>query len=345
MKGLLYLLLVVIVVSSACLGASSGKSKTQIESKDLVVVNSYDFFPSSSINPGDNLVVRMEIENVGQINTPIEFGDKYGSKVLYDFCKGLYTYMESASVIGASVIDPENVDEKGKSKSLKLTEYNGNNAQINLDVDKSAIVQWTLKAPDKEQLLNLNHQCNFKFKVSYGAAAKTNTFIYFASPLELAQRIYTKDDLKFIGDNIATYGPVFVNFETPAQPIAANGEKSWTFFVNIKNIGSGTADISNLEIKLPDNYAVAEADMGESCKNAFKLDPKKPNTLILKSAVESPSNTDYLKISKQSTSRIPCSLKTPDVSILQPFQFVSTADYKYSLRQEQVVKVGREESI
>ena len=90
--------LALIVLLSGCL---RGGISTEIVSTDMLNIKSIDVFPANQVQPGDTIVVRMEVENVGQEATYLLVDsdsnntegnkDKWnGDYLLMDHCSTLY---------------------------------------------------------------------------------------------------------------------------------------------------------------------------------------------------------------------------------------------------------------
>ncbi|MBU4245478.1 MAG: hypothetical protein ABIF85_07090 [Nanoarchaeota archaeon] len=282
-----------IIFAAGCL--ESGKTKTQIVSKDMLKIKSIDIFPANTVQPEDAIIIRMEVENVGQESTYLlidkdantrgsqaELNPKWnGDYLLIDHCPSLYNANSKQSGVrdadfqilsGATCVqlyaNPATPDLD--APLIPLVKDNSGNpigavmingiietftgkpvtaCYLKIPSGQSHTVQWAMKAPSSEKIAEMTHKCTFKFQTAYSAKAITNTYVYFADPIEVAQRLYTKKDMTLVGDNIASYGPVAVNF-APAepQPIPARMDSEWTVFLNVRNVGEGIAEVSNLDI-------------------------------------------------------------------------------------------------
>lgn len=314
MRRFLFVLLIALVVSaSACTGIGSGKSTTKIESKDLVKINKLDIFPGTTVKPEDIVQIRMEVENIGQVPVDIDVGDlTKGEKVLYDYCPYVFTKTTTPMDIFGSY-------------DTKETMSNVPSEKIRVQPGRNVIFQWEFQARKAESLFNLNTECTLGTKVTYHAQAKTTTYIYFSSPSEISQKVYTGEDLNQKGDNIASHGPVAVNVETPPQPITGStgtSPRTWHVFLNVKNVGSGIASVEEMNFTIPNDVTLRDAG---ACKLANETG------LATLSINGSGKDKDLLKVGLGSTSKVPCTLPAPPVDILQSYRFESSAIYKYDV--------------
>lgn len=257
-------LIVLVVVTAGC----AGTKKTEIVSSDMLKINGdIDIFPSKTVNPDDTIIIRMEVKNVGQdkVWMRIDGKDGYdnsgaykpetltGDYILIDHCESLYKYGDKApadfKILTAGKCEKNMVENK------KIKDGDGKplgGCYLKFDEGQSHTFQWSLKAPGNDAIAKMTNKCTFKFQTAYAATAQTNTYVYFADPLEVAQRLYSGKDMNLAGDNIAAYGPVAVNFETAEpQPIAARSEAGakWTVYLNMRNVGGGIASVNSMNIE------------------------------------------------------------------------------------------------
>ncbi len=338
-------LIAIIVFSSGCLGG--GTTKTEVISDDMLEIKEpIDIFPSSNVRPGDNLVIKMAVKNVAQsdayllVDTDAKKGEQGfdGDYLLTDRCNPLYQLNDQMKTIAKCAALPDNVPQIPDTDALT-------SCYVRISPGGSQTFEWNIKAPQESDIMKMQNVCNFKFQAAYSAKAETNTYVYFASPLEVAQSQYTDKDMNLKGDNLATYGPVAINFGTGApQPISAarKGEDAdtWTVYLNIKNVGKGIADINDLEIALPKGIEKTEQNCKLLKDILQEINTKKctenANTDVCKELINS---RDAFKIYRTSTSRIMCELTSPkDVAILTPFKFTTTAYYTYRQMLEVPIK-------
>jgi len=264
---MLYIALALIIFLAGCV--DSGRTKTEIISKDMLKIKSIDLFPSKDLQPEDTLVIRMEVENLGQESTYLlvdknsnvisnKNPDWNGDYLLIDHCSSLYNantdtelkdaefqILSGGTCITITPSTPLVKDSSGK-------EISGTACYLNIPPGQSHTFQWSMKAPSSKKIADMTQKCTFKFQIAYAAKAVTNTYVYFADPIEVAQRMYTQKEMSLAGDNIASYGPIAVNF-VPAepQPIPAKADGKWTVFLNVKNVGTGLANVDALNLGIP----------------------------------------------------------------------------------------------
>ncbi len=274
---MLYIALLFVIFLAGCL--DDGRTTTEIKSKDMLTIKSIDIFPSKDLQPGDTIIVRMEVENVGQESTHLLVDkstsdskalDWNGDYLLIDHCPSLYNANSNAGLKDAdfqilsggtcaTLCDPADsackIPQVGDSDGVRI---GGTACYLKIPSGQSHTFQWSMKAPSTDKIADMTHKCTFKFQIAYASKAVTNTYVYFADPIEVAQRIYTKKDMSLVGDNIASYGPVAVNFETAEpQPIPARTNsdgtpEKWTVFLNLRNVGTGLTDVSAIDLLRPE---------------------------------------------------------------------------------------------
>ncbi len=259
----------IVIFLAGCLGG--GRTKTEVVSKDMLKIKSIDIFPSKEVQPKDTIVIRMEAENMGQEDSYL-LVDKdakdskdenwNGDYLLIDHCSTLYSQDKKDSEFqilsgGRCITLDDNVPMVKDSGGSKIK---GDACYLKISPQQSQTFQWTMKAPTDDEIAKMTQKCMFKFQTAYAAKAVTNTYVYFADPLEVAQRLYTKKEMSLAGDNIASYGPVAVNF-VPAepQPVPAKRGGTWTVFLNMMNVGEGIADVNDLKMSLG---SITKANVG-----------------------------------------------------------------------------------
>lgn len=357
----IFILLSMIFLSVLVAGCS-GEKKTDVVSTDLLVIGDITTIPSETVKPGDTIVIRMDVENVGQTDvwmlvdkdSKTSTDPKFdGDMVLVNFCYPIY----KIDAAGFQVVSktptalctlPTEADMVKALPSIK--DVTGpNSCYLKFRPGETHVFQWRIKAPSKEMIAEMTNECKFNFQAIYGSVAKTFTYVYFAKPGELAQRIYTDKEMTLAGDNIASYGPVVTNFETDAQPIRSGTNDEWTVFMNLKNLGSGIAKIQNMYLSSVDTTMKLKAtttcelyDGGEVgfflSRSDIEKDLKTAKdggcTLVSKGV----NVCDYfnnllnkLEIFVTESSRVSCTVKAPDgISIMQPYKFKALAMYSYS---------------
>jgi hypothetical protein len=335
----LFSVIMLVLIISGCIDTGT---TTKIESKDLLKINNIEIFPSQTVSPETELTIRMEIENVGQEqvfylvdNNEHNKDNVDGDALLYDHCPLIYTLdktiKDSFKVIsGKSKYCEENppTDTKGNPIFEDPT-IDG----VNIDTGCYSIIrsgdihmfQWNIKAPSLEKTLGITNKCDFKFQVKYLAKAETNSYIYFADPAEIIQRLYTDKDLSVKGDNIATYGPVAISLETPPQPIPIGGR--FTLYFTFKNVGKGIAKLKGTE----NNFELSSEIDTDDWKTEKKVCKGKIN-----------KKDTPIQIYGKDSSRISCSFNAPKISILKPFKFTSEAIYEYGLTETKTVTTLKE---
>lgn len=325
MQKTLYILLLAAVLVAGC---ASGDT-TVAQNRELLRISSLTVTPGTVVSPGETMTVRMKLDNVGQedvkfVNTKTSGGTTTDAPIAN--VDGLYNILYDTCTI--------------YKKSDKVTPivdgFTTDNSYLVLKPGNSAILEWTIGAPSETQIANMQHECNFKFQISYKALAKTYTYVYFANPDEKNQRIYTNKDMNLRGENIANFGPVYINFETAQeQPIKgkpATGDSAWTFYVTAKNIGEGIGRITDgtLAVQLPNKEFTKSKDKETSedkCKDFGDITgPDDKKTMGV-------ANDDgsRLKLYSKQSSRFSCTLAAPNVGVLEPYRFISSADYTYSV--------------
>lgn len=310
MRGNLYVLVCLLVVMSGC----TQPGETKMQNSELLRLSDITVTPSSVVLPGEVITIRMKVSNIGQEDA--NFVNKDGTvitkdqltEILYDTC----------SIYGAK--DGE------RSFTIIANGFSVVDEQIILMPGRASILEWTIKAPDEEVIAYMKHECDFKFKISYEAQAETYTYIYFANPDEKNQRAYTNQDMNLRGENVANFGPVYINFDTAqTQPIKgskSDEENDWTIYVSLRNIGNGIGEVasdSGLLVDIPSTIT-----RSGTC-TAFD---EGGDDLYIK------KTDDNLKLYSKQTSRFSCVLSAPEVSILEPYRFVSSADYIYTINEK-----------
>ncbi len=271
MEKRIFILFSVMLISAffVC-GCPDGQTKTEVESIDLLVIRDVIAIPSAELKDSSKLVVRMEVQNVGQNELwmlvdddsqstikcdPEKKDDCFdGDMVLVDHCGVLYPLTDFSVVSEAGTVcdDPNYKIRLGGTKD-EISSDEG--CYLKFDPHQVHIFQWKVNTPAKSDIGGLVNECDFNLQTIYSAKAETMTYVYFAVPQEVAQRVYTGKDLTLVGDNVASYGPVVANFETgEAQPVTAgkdNDDKpdTWTVYLNLKNLGSGIAKIDSIKLE------------------------------------------------------------------------------------------------
>ncbi len=324
------LAVLMVVLNLQCTGIitpGGGSERTSVKETELLRINYLEIAPSEVVHPGEKIFVRMEVENIGQkdvdvfINTSsCDQTPEGGKLLLYSICEPLY------------VVDEFRILSTGGEETTVSADlnYDGTPEKIcalKLKPDETAIFFWKISAPTKEELFGMTHECNFKFRVMYKSQAQTTAYIYFASYDEIVQRMYTQEDLKEAGNNIATSGPVVVMVTAEDQPYPADG--TFTLPVHIENRGNGIVDVLDLSINYPQNF--------ELIPNRCELfEPSGGSTISLSSARVA---REMLQIYGGKSSQFHCEFKAPPVSMLTPFRFDVTATYLYSIFEEKKVRV------
>ncbi len=247
---ILFLLIAPVLIASGCDG---GETKTEVISTDMLVIEDIHAIPSQTVRDGDTIVIRMDVTNRGQDDVWMLVDDDNGERgdmVLVNFCEGLYELQKDGFDI-VSVSKTDKCEQPNSDFEVKISGKVLSDAAcyVKFVPDQTHVFQWTIDAPSNDKLHGLTSECTFNFQTIYAGIAETITYVYFAIPHEVAQRIYTKNELTLIGDNVASYGPVIANFETgEAQPIRSGKKDSWTVYLNLKNLGSGVAKINSIEL-------------------------------------------------------------------------------------------------
>ncbi|VVB61673.1 Uncharacterised protein [uncultured archaeon] len=366
----IYFVLVFTIFLAGCIGG--GQSNTDVVSTDMLVIKNIDVFPSKDVRPDDQIIMRMEVENKGQRDTYLlaDTNSKSsnsgasadsssaapsdntkpsfdGDYLLMDRCNTLYTLEGDMTILSRGNCIKNLPNDVPPIKKYDGTSYDpGKACYIKVSPGQSQTFQWKIKAPSEDAISKMANKCNFKFQAAYSAKAETNTEVYFANPVEVAERLYTQKDMSLAGNNIATFGPIAINFE-PAepQPISAatkDRPDNWTVYINIKNVGTGIADVTNLTVALPKSMEKANCRLfGEIEKEMNDKDcsnnKNDPDCVTLSKELDDLKSS--LKIYFDKSSRIVCVLKSPEnVAILTPFKFTTTADYTYRQNQEITIK-------
>lgn len=262
MNGWKFILFAFVALSVFVSGCSSGETETEVQSSDLLIIDDLIVTPSDTVKPNSPFVVRMEVTNVGQTDVWMLIDDDShsglgfdGDMVLVNFCSELYSLEDGDfSVVSAKSNACGDIDSSSEDDYLIDVTGAGTisdsvGCYTKFVPRQTHVFQWKITAPSKDDIGRLTNECNFNFQIIYSGLAKTFTYVYFAAPLEVAQRIYTRDDLSLVGDNVASFGPIVANFETgEAQPISSGTGETWTVYLNLKNIGGGVAKIRDLEL-------------------------------------------------------------------------------------------------
>lgn len=292
------------ILLAGCIGG--GSSKTQIVSRDMLVIKSIDIFPSKTLQPDDSIIIRMEVENAGQADAYLlvdadggktdatEFDADY---LLIDHCKTLYPITKTQVLSGGkceAIYDE--ADKKHEYPLIPLVKDSAgtpikSGCYMKIAPQGSHTFQWTLKAPPENEIAKMTQKCAFKFQTAYAAQAITSTYVYFADPLEIAQRLYTKKEMSLAGDNVASYGPVAVNF-VPAEPQPVPAKKSesgepetWTVFLNLRNVGTGIADVNDIALDTGD---IQKADAGLMKSGCRMIGDIEKDLELVKAMINSP---------------------------------------------------------
>ncbi len=270
MEKMIFILFSVMLMSAFFVsGCPDGQTKTEVESIDLLVIKDVIAIPSAELKDSSKLVVRMEVQNVGQNELwmlidddsqadagclgddgePVKEDCFDGDMVLVDHCGVLYPLTDFSVVSEAGKVcrDTNNEIRLGGTKEVIGS---GKGCYLHFDPHQVHIFQWKVNTPAKSDIGGLVNECDFNLQTIYSAKAETMTYVYFAVPQEVAQRVYTGKDLTLVGDNVASYGPVVANFETgEAQPVTAGKDNTWTVYLNLKNLGSGIAKIDSIKLE------------------------------------------------------------------------------------------------
>lgn len=271
MEKRIFILFSVMLISAFFVsGCPDGQTKTEVESIDLLVIRDVIAIPSAELKDSSKLVVRMEVQNVGQNELWMLLDDDSqstikcdpekkedcfdGDMVLVDHCEALYPLTDFSVVSEAGKVcgDPNyNIRLGGTKEAISSEE----GCYLKFDPHQVHIFQWKVNTPAKSDIGGLVNECDFNLQTIYSAKAETMAYVYFAVPQEVAQRVYTGRDLTLVGDNVASYGPVVANFETgEAQPITAGRDNdgkpdTWSVYLNLKNLGSGIAKIDSIKLE------------------------------------------------------------------------------------------------
>jgi len=295
-----------LVFVSGCAGLPffGGAQQTKIVSQDLLKVTLLEVFPQQDLLFDEVFTLRMEVENAGQAAASFSVNNTNGPGVLTNYCEGFFKITSFDSFPQRPVSN-----------------------RITLNPGESTTLQWTMRAPPKEKSGGVTVTCPMQLNINYDAEARTTAYVYFINPIEAQQRVYTRQTLSLRGDNVATFGPVAVNVETPEQPVATSSTAApttFTIFFNMRNLGSGTASVSSLE------FAVWSAEKGfapkEDCLQNFR---RKGSGFEVDTT--KPANKNLLTIFTQGQNRFGCSMEAPPTPILTPYRFEALAKYNYNL--------------
>lgn len=374
---ILFLLIVPVLLASGCDG---GDTRTEVVSTDMLVIEDIHAIPSQTVRDGDTIVIRMDVTNTGQKDVWMlvdDDGGDSGNMVLVNHCERMYELQKEGGFDIISVSSNNKCETPDAGFKVEISGKDLSDAcYVKFVPDQTHVFQWTIKAPSNDKLHGLTNECNFNFQTIYAGIAETITYVYFAIPHEVAQRIYTKNDLTLVGDNVASYGPVVANFETgEAQPIRAGSDDTWTVYLNLKNLGSGVAKIKDIELIGVEDAGLERASI--YCELSFsenigenKLERSALNDALQPLFVENKDlceaehdadsqrcdieNCHYindkmcdylltlrnkLEIFEKESSRISCTLTVPKgVNIMQPYKFVTRAHYAYSQGRDFKIK-------
>ncbi len=312
MRENLYVLVCLLVVLSGC----TQQGATEMQNSELLRISGITVTPSSVVLPGEVITIRMKISNIGQEDAKF---------VRYDKTKGWLFVGNTENSLNNLLYDTCSI-YTNQDVNIIADGFEKTGGQAILKPGRASILEWTITAPDENVIAKMKHECDFKFKISYEAQAETYTYIYFANPDEKNQRAYTNQDMNLKGENVANFGPVYINFDT-AQTQPIKGSKSgepkndWTIYVTLRNIGNGIGEVagdSGLLVDIPSTITRSETG---TC-TAF---PDGNDDLYIK------KTDDNLKLYSKQTSRFSCVLTAPVVNILEPYRFVSSADYIYTI--------------
>ncbi|MCK5233742.1 MAG: hypothetical protein KAJ91_02890 [Candidatus Aenigmarchaeota archaeon] len=322
MRENLYVLVCLLVVMSGC----TQPGETKIQNSELLRLSDITVTPSSVVLPGEVITIRMKISNIGQEEAKF---------VRYDKTKGWLFVGNTENSLNNLLYDTCSI-YTNQDVNIIADGFEKTGGQAILKPGRASILEWTITAPNEEVIAKMKHECDFKFRVSYEAQAETYTYIYFANPDEKNQRAYTNQDMNLRGENVANFGPVYINFDT-AQTQPIKGSKSgkpindWTIYVTLRNIGNGIGEIvsdSGLLVDLP-----SEITRSGTC-TAFEVTDN-DDLYIEKTEYDAVAETeDNLKLYSKQTSRFSCVLTAPKVSILEPYRFVSSANYTYTINEK-----------
>lgn len=353
------ILLSMLFVSVLVLGCT-GEKRTDVVSTDLLKIGDITVIPSETVKPDDTIVIRMDVENVGQtdvwmlVDKDSKSGTNFnGDMVLVNYCAPLYTLENAGFQVVSKTSElctlPTDTDMVNALPTIAGAS-SVTSCYLKFKPGETHVFQWRIKAPSKDKIAGMTNDCKFNFQAIYGSVAKTFTYVYFAKPGELAQRIYTDKELTLAGDNIASYGPVVTNFETDAQPIRSGANDEWTVFMNLKNLGSGIAKIQNIYLSAVDTNmklkATTNCELYDGGDVGFYLSRSNIDkdlkdaedggcTLVNKDGVNVcdyfKNQLNKLEIFVTESSRVSCTLKVPDgINIMQPYKFKALAMYSYS---------------
>ncbi len=317
MRENLYVLVCLLVVLSGC----TQQGATEMQNSELLRISGITVTPSSVVLPGEVITIRMKISNIGQEDAKF---------VRYDKTKGWLFVGNTENSLNNLLYDTCSI-YTNQDVNIIADGFEKTGGQAILKPGRASILEWTITAPDENVIAKMKHECDFKFKISYEAQAETYTYIYFANPDEKNQRAYTNQDMNLKGENVANFGPVYINFDTAqTQPIKGSKDEDetndWTIYVTLRNIGNGIGEASSkLKVILPDG---SEPKEGGTCGFDKDNDGNTKNPLEI---AKGTSTDSKLKLYSKQTSRFSCVLTAPVVNILEPYRFVSSADYIYTI--------------
>lgn len=314
MRGGPAIFLAAIVIVSACVAPgipSLAPRETRVETRDLLQLAEPQVFPSTQLKASEIFEVSLTIKNIGQTAAsfkPHRTGDPGKGTAILQAIKG-----EDGKLTLCGVYELLDFNSFPQPKTAET---------MTIGPGQENTLSWRIRAPSAQNLA-VPQPCDLKFILEYESDALTTTYIYFANPVELAQRRYTAQELVLRGDNVATFGPVVVNFETPDQPVAAIEGQKFTVHFNIKNEGGGTAQASNFKVQI--SSADIKVAQPSDCSLTYNA---ADSTLTVP-----PESQELLRVIGGSSSRFTCALTAPKVAILTPFRFDASANYTYTLEK------------
>ena len=338
---LLIALLLATVFLSGCEDVDTNNDdETFIVSKDLLKISDKDGFYATveEVGVGRTFRIYMSVENVGNQDVDLIVGEsaedeKVGGSLLYNYNRLLYS-LEKFSMYPSKTSWVKTVEYPEGDVYYHIVSVSPNNPQG---------FKWAIKAPEDEDFTQIMNRGTFKFHLEYFANATTNRELTFLNSVEANQRAFTGDTLRVHENNIASPGPVVIDFKVPeGEPIesdSADPTDSFDITLILTNVGEGLVKIDRgaLRLKASKNIPYAGAGFCDlKMDTAASLKDAQYDIYFFDRPIE--FYADY------GDERIFCSFMKPSVDFVDTYMFTAETEYTYTTepREVEIVTLKKE---
>ncbi len=325
------LLLFVSLFLSGCDKVDTGNDdETFIVSKDLLKISDKDGFYATveEVGVGRTFRIYMSVENVGNSVVDLivgESADDKGRVLLYNYNRLLYG-LEKFSMYPSKNSWDKTVEYPEGDIIYHMVSVSPNNPQG---------FKWEIKAPEAEDFTQIMNRGTFKFHLEYFANAMTNREITFLSSVEADQRAFTGDKLDVHENNIASPGPVVIEFSVPeGEPIESDNKDltdSFDITLTLRNVGKGIVNIDKgaLRLKAPKGIPYAGAGFCDLKKDdTASLEDTQYDIYIFDRPIEFYGDSGDEVIF--------CSFRKPSVDFVDTYMFSAETEYIYTTEPREV---------